>query len=115
MKFSPPKALIKVRVMLSQSETQSREEEDRHLRVEVEDCGVGMHPHEVKQLFGEMVQFDPSKLQAGILFGTIDLPVTISSSHYFRIIPIVVKEEGAGSVSTSRKESSTCMTARLGC
>ena len=51
--------------MLSQSETLSREEEDRHLRVEVEDCGVGMHPHEVKQLFGEMVQFDPSKLQGG--------------------------------------------------
>lgn len=63
LKFSQPKSSIKIRVVLCRCDTPNS-----HFRVEVEDFGVGMLPHEVKRLFEEMIQFDPSTLQAGLRY-----------------------------------------------
>lgn len=88
LKFSPPKSTIKIRVSVMRGpmgdDAAGLAERDEavgsffrmtvpldgdarnsYFRVEIEDRGVGLQEVEASRLFGEMVQFDAGKLQAG--------------------------------------------------
>lgn len=71
LKFSPPKSTITVRASLINDAVDGPKNSEgdaadyTHFRIEVVDQGVGMRPEDAQRLFGEVVQFDASKLQGG--------------------------------------------------